>query len=161
MNEMTIEEKLEEVKMENARNREVLKNFAEDATDEAIQRLYPIELSILGASWRLLFVDPEQDGSGFDRQDAAGFCSPYARKIVLREMKAQHFPDDFTQEDKIRAINKTLRHEIIHAYLYENGLDRNASSTTRAWPKNEEMVDWFAIQGPKIVQTWKEVGCDE
>jgi hypothetical protein len=26
------------------------------------------------------------------------------------------------------------------------------------WAKNEEMVDWFALQGPKIYAAWKEAG---
>ena len=50
-----------------------------------------------------------------------------------------------------------LRHEIVHAYLYESGLREN-SEKQYAWADNEEMVDWFAIQGPKIFKTYKELG---
>lgn len=128
--------------------------------DEWIQRIYPTSIDILGESWQLVFVDPKQKGSGFDdHRSASGYCSPHNRKIVLREVKSCNFPDDFTLLDKMHAINKTLRHEIIHAYLYESGLDGNAFCTTKAWPKNEEMIDWFAIQGPKIVSTWNKVDC--
>jgi hypothetical protein len=128
--------------------------------DEWIQNIYPTNIDILGESWQLVFVDPKKKGSGFDdHQGASGYCSPYNRKIVLREVQSRNFPDDFTLVDKIHAVNKTLRHEIIHAYLYESGLDGNAFCTTKAWPKNEEMIDWFAIQGPKIVSTWNKVDC--
>lgn len=44
--------------------------------------------------------------------------------------------------------DKVLRHEIIHAYLYESGLSSNCY-----WAENEEIVDWFAIQLPKITKT--------
>ena len=47
---------------------------------------------------------------------------------------------------------KVLRHEIIHAYLGESGL-RSSSE----WAENEEMVDWFAIQFPKILKTFSEL----
>ena len=44
-----------------------------------------------------------------------------------------------------------IRHEIIHAFLYESGM-KECSSATQSWVENEEMVDWFAIQIPKIVK---------
>lgn len=31
----------------------------------------------------------------------------------------------------------------------------------RAWAKNEEMIDWMAIQIPKIQRAYKEAYCDE
>ena len=54
-------------------------------------------------------------------------------------------------------MKTTLRHEIVHAFLGESGLSAN-SNETDAWARNEEMVDWIAIQGPKIWKAWKEVG---
>ena len=45
--------------------------------------------------------------------------------------------------------NKIKRHEIIHAFLYESGL---ASSCDWAC---EEMVDWLAIQAPKLFKEFK------
>ena len=41
---------------------------------------------------------------------------------------------------------KNLRHEIVHAFLFESGLAENSE-----WAYNEEMVDWIAKQGPKII----------
>lgn len=52
--------------------------------------------------------------------------------------------------------NKVNRHEIIHAMLYESGLDCNTD-----WACNEEMVDWFAIQYPKLKKIYKELGIEE
>ena len=42
-----------------------------------------------------------------------------------------------------------LRHELIHAFLVESGLNRNCG-----W-HNEEMVDWLAIQFNKIKDIFK------
>lgn len=53
--------------------------------------------------------------------------------------------------------NKIIRHEIIHAFLYESGLSCNSNDTIM-WAENEEMVDWFAIQSPKIFQAYKKLG---
>jgi len=31
-------------------------------------------------------------------------------------------------------------------------------SSNGAWARNEEMIDWFALQGPKILKAWQEAG---
>jgi hypothetical protein len=46
---------------------------------------------------------------------------------------------------------------VIHAYLSESGLN-SSSNGVDCWARNEEMVDWFAIQMPKIVKTFGELG---
>lgn len=56
--------------------------------------------------------------------------------------------------------NKVLRHEIIHAFLYESGVWNNSDSNG-SWAVNEEMTDWIAIQFPKIAKVFKELGCEE
>jgi len=53
---------------------------------------------------------------------------------------------------------QVLRHEIIHAFLYESGLYGSSLSSDR-WALNEEMVDWLAIQFPKILKAFEDVGC--
>ena len=53
---------------------------------------------------------------------------------------------------------KILRHEIIHAFLFESGLAEN-SATSESWATNEEMVDFFAIQFPKILSIYEELQC--
>lgn len=50
-------------------------------------------------------------------------------------------------------FKKNLRHEIIHAFLFESGLAENSE-----WAQNEELVDWIAIQAPKLIKAWQEAG---
>ena len=45
-----------------------------------------------------------------------------------------------------------IRHELIHAFLFESGLD------AASWAMNEEMVDWFALQAPKLMKAFEEAG---
>lgn len=42
-----------------------------------------------------------------------------------------------------------LRHELIHAFFCEAGLDDYSS--------NEQLVDWIAIQSPKIFKIFQEL----
>ena len=54
---------------------------------------------------------------------------------------------------------ETLRHEIIHAFLFESGLQSSSAVLETGWACNEEMIDYFAIQSPKIFEAFKEVDC--
>lgn len=47
---------------------------------------------------------------------------------------------------------RTLRHEIIHAILFESGLDHNSR-----WGRDEELIDWIAIQFPKLLDIFRTV----
>ena len=47
--------------------------------------------------------------------------------------------------------NNVLRHEIIHAFLYESGL-RNYSA-------DETLVDWLAAQFPKMFAAFENAEC--
>jgi len=46
--------------------------------------------------------------------------------------------------------NKIKRHEITHAFFYESGLD--------SYAHNELLVDWIAIQFPKMLKAFKKAG---
>lgn len=51
--------------------------------------------------------------------------------------------------------NRIVRHEIVHALLFESGLDVNA-----VWARNEEIIDWIAIQFPKLHNIFKDLGIE-
>lgn len=44
----------------------------------------------------------------------------------------------------------TLRHEVIHAFLFESGLSASSLVYEGAWATNEGMVDYFAVMWCKI-----------
>lgn len=51
-----------------------------------------------------------------------------------------------------------MRHEIVHAYLFESGLTE-CSGAVNSWAINEEMVDWIASQFPKMKRTMEALNC--
>ena len=72
-----------------------------------------------------------------------------------------NFRQSFDSKRDLAAYQrKVIRHEIIHAFLYESGLAENSLSAS-AWGKNEEMVDWMAVQSPKIFRAFREAGVDD
>ena len=102
------------------------------------------EVDILGEKWEVL-IRKEAEEQRLDGSD--GFADWTARQIVIADRLDEgnlKFPRAY--------ICKVLRHEIIHAFFRESGLGESMY-----WGlSNEEMiVDWIAIQLPKIAAVCK------
>lgn len=110
-----------------------------------------MKINILGAEWQISII-PESEDEDLAERD--GYSDWTIRKIVIKNEERKpgelHDIDVFTR--------KVMRHEIVHAFLFESGLMENSESV-KAWASSEEMVDWIAMQGPKIYAAWKEAGC--
>lgn len=84
-----------------------------------------------------------------------GYTDTSSKEIIVDDMTV--YENDVSAKNNIKEYqNKVLRHEIIHAFLAESGLDGNGHSPEH-WEFNEEMVDWFAIQSPKIFKVFQEL----
>lgn len=114
------------------------------------------EISILGTEYEIVRKDYKDDPY-FEKDGIDGYCDGYLKKIVVGNLRTfPNYEGEF--EGSIKESEKqTLRHEIVHAFLDESGLNDSAAQYYDAWSKNEEMVDWFAWQGPKIYEAWKQV----
>lgn len=116
-------------------------------------------VNVLGTEYIVCFVS-YQDDPYFKDHEVAGYCAFYSKNIVICKMKSH--PDFDDPNDQITATKlekETLRHELIHAYLYESGLNGSAYISSESWARNEEMIDFFAIQGQKIMKTWQDANC--
>ena len=59
-------------------------------------------------------------------------------------------------------MKRTLRHEIVHAFLRESGLGEQSFRYGKTpWPLVEEMIDWWALQGLKVYKAWSDANCLE
>ena len=116
------------------------------------------KVNILGKEYTISFMDPEET-KGCIEGGYIGFCDRTLPTITICDLTKHPGWKDETKE-KLEVLTKeTIRHEIIHAFFNESGLKDSAATFDGAWCTNEEMVDWIAIQGPKIVAAWKEAGC--
>ena len=84
---------------------------------------------------------------------AGGYTDSSVRTIVIEAAITEC--DNPQAKANLEEYKKTvIRHEIIHAFLYESGLEGNTNDSEN-WAQNEEMVDWIAIQFPKILKLLK------
>lgn len=106
-----------------------------------------ISMNILGREYTIEYKTEKEDEV---LNDSDGYTEVSTAKIVINDF------NDWNEEARKYMKAKVLRHELIHAFLHESGL---SLSTTNKWAMNEEMVDWIAIQIPKMIQVMKEAGC--
>lgn len=107
-----------------------------------------LTIKILGATYTVEYRSTDEDKL---LETLAGYTDWTIKKIIIGKKDS-----DCTLGKFSRAQAKTLRHEIIHAFLLESGLDVNSLSPDKGWALNEEMIDFFAFQGEKIAQAWKD-----
>ena len=114
-----------------------------------------MQVNILGTPYEII-VKKYDEEEAFAKRHIAGFCDPWAREIVLCDMHTYDGWDNESKKTVVSCQKENLKHEIVHAFFYESGLWDNAVEYGGAWAKNEEMVDWIAIQGAKIYKAWQE-----
>lgn len=106
-------------------------------------------VNVLGTPYAILYKKKSEDKL---LEEADGWCDNSTKIIMIRELDDDPSPrelDDFAAYQK-----QVLRHEIVHAFHMESGLQNCFDVQGEGFP--ELIVDWFAIQGPKIMQAWKE-----
>lgn len=99
-------------------------------------------ISILGTDYTIIYCSPTEDKFLLD---CDGYCDKSSKKIVITTENAEL--DNFTEYQK-----KCLRHEIIHAFMFESGLGENWEH--KKYGQEETVVDWIALQFPKILDVF-------
>lgn len=110
-----------------------------------------LNVDILGTRYTIRKGVTEKEIPGLSTSDAT---TDWSSKIIyIREYRKSSGLEDFKMYEK-----SVIRHEVVHAFLYESGLDSCSERFDEGWAVNEEMVDWIAIQFPKICKVFEQLG---
>lgn len=103
-------------------------------------------INVLGTEYTLKVCSEDEEPrlSGCD-----GLCDETVKELLV-ESYSKDQGDPTCKANLSIQTNKVKRHEIIHAFLFESGLAENSE-----WAQSEEMVDFFAIQSPKLFEAFK------
>lgn len=101
-----------------------------------------MKVDILGTEYTLTVCD-EHERLG---EYGDGLCDETTKEMLVKSYAGDR-SDPTAKKNLDVQVKKNKRHEIIHAFLFESGLAENS-----LWAQNEEMVDFFAIQFPKIAK---------
>lgn len=115
------------------------------------------KINILGTEYRIETHKVSED-SYLEDNKLSGYCGEEEKLIVVADMSEEKYFTGMDEKMQETYRKRVLRHEIMHAFLNESGLSDSSNQYGGAWAKNEEMVDWFAIQSPKIFKVYSELG---
>lgn len=104
------------------------------------------KVNVLGTEYTVSVVSKSEDPQ---LEYCDGYCDKTSKKIVVIAK-----PDDNELENYEEYLKKVVRHEIIHAFLFESGLHENFMHNGSG--HDETTVDWIAVQFPKMLKAFKE-----
>ena len=100
-------------------------------------------INVLGTEYNVKFKEMKNEG-------VDGECDYTSKEIVIRS-------DNANDIGCFKWLQKrSLRHEIIHAFMAESGLQNNWQHIEQ-FGHDETTVDWFAIQSPKIFEVFQKL----
>ena len=105
-----------------------------------------MKVNVLGTVYKIKYI-PSLDGRG-------GETDFYTKEIRISEQ--EDVPAEYKTDNLKEMQRHVLRHELIHAFLFESVMDQS-SAAHEAWAVNEEMIDWMAIQMPKIMAAYDSI----
>lgn len=108
-----------------------------------------MKVNILGTEYSIETHKVSED-EYMQKNRLAGYCGEEDKRIIIADMSEEEYFTGMDEKSQKKYWSKVCRHEIIHAFFNESGLSDSSNHYDGAWAKNEEMVDWFAIQSPKI-----------
>ncbi len=146
-----IQIKIEDKKIQDAIEKQVKKcidksfNMTAATPNQCIKKI-----NVLGTEYEVELLDEQNETMKL--LNCVGYTDKTTKEIKSRLYKNESLADN--QNPKVNT-NITLRHELIHAFLYECGIDIGVQF------HNEECVDFFAMQFPKLAKLFEDAGCKE
>lgn len=109
------------------------------------------KINILGTEYTIEVHKTEDDPL---LGELLGYADESVKLIVIAALT----PDNCEMKDIEAYERQLLRHEIIHAFLSESGM--GDLMTHDKLGHDEQMIDWFARQSPKIFTAFQDAGCE-
>ena len=114
------------------------------------KELNKMKINVLGTEYDVELL--EEKDECMEQMNAVGHTDKTTKQIKVFKYKCE---EAIYNQNPIVETNITMRHELLHAFLFECGIEREMQF------HNEECVDFFAIQFPKLVKMFEEANCKE
>ncbi len=108
-------------------------------------------VSVLGTTYRIYLDVPESEDEIL--KTCSGYCDKTVHLIAIAEK-----PEDANLFEWQEYTKQVMRHEIIHAFLFESGLGGDSVWHVEGQEHPEQTVDWMARQFPKMLKAFQETG---
>ena len=113
-------------------------------------------VDILGTPY-IFVLENRKDNPLYESNNSDGYCDSSVHEIHVA------IEEPTPKSDMVPNVYRkaVARHEIVHAFLHESGLSTCSGKYDCGWSMNEEMVDWIALQAPKMAKVFSMIGCYE
>lgn len=101
------------------------------------------KINVLGTEYDFKMSKSNEDARLIEN---SGVCDFYSKEIAVLDEFVENDQNSIRDFDEFKKMN--IRHELIHAMLFESGLEEYAN--------NELLVSWISIQFPKMLSTFQE-----
>jgi len=102
------------------------------------------QVNVLGTTYT---VKNDSEVNDPKLKECDGYCDDTMKLCVV----ADFVPDTMSKGNLKEYQKKVIRHEIIHAFLFESGMAEMSA--------DETFVDWIVVQFPKLHQAFQEAEC--
>jgi len=102
------------------------------------------EVTILGQVYEVSY---KKDVKYCQKYNCSGYTDGVRKRIKVQ--------DSGNKENDLRV----LRHEVLHAFAFESGFFGSQHVRPMDETHDEQIIDWMAVQAPKILAVWEELGC--
>lgn len=108
-----------------------------------------MKVNVLGTEYTIKSGVKAEDDAHFSSSEADGYIDYQTKEIIIKEMpeESHELTNDIASYERL-----VIRHELAHAFLYESGLTDYAV--------DERLVEWMAIQLPKMAKIIKKIDVD-
>ena len=113
-------------------------------------------VNVLGTPYRIKKMAYDAEPA-FKKRSIDGYCNGFEHIIVYCDLDTDKRWEEETPETRRICEKETIRHELVHAFLNESGLKESTGVSNNGWATFEEMVDWIALQAPKMYALFKEL----
>ena len=117
-----------------------------------------MEINVLGTKYEIIIRNYDELEI-FKDKGWEGYTDAISKKIVVGNIHTFPGYEKETADYCGECIKETMRHEIVHAFLNESGLQVCSCVPKDGWARNEEMIDWISLQFPKMLEAMKAAGC--
>ena len=112
----------------------------------------PTKISVMGSEFEIIYTTEEEDPT---IKGKSGVCYSLLQKIKIDQYIYLDDADGSVAEaekaSKLLSLLAILRHEIIHAFFFQSGLDTQCSFAV-----DEMLIDWLSLKMPEIVDVMNE-----
>lgn len=112
----------------------------------------PTKISVMGSEFEIIYTTEEEDPT---IKGKSGVCYSLLQKIKIDQYIYLDDADGSVAEaekaSKLLSLLAILRHEIIHAFFFQSGLDSQCSFAV-----DEVLIDWLSLKLPEIVEVMNQ-----